>query len=164
MLDTKTLEAKIAEDNLQADVSRGNRGEHPVSAQPMNPWTVVLTLGQRTMAIAWWTGMAQANEPTAQDVLEHLLMDATSVTSSQTVQDWCVDYGLSPESRQAERLYHTKERQTAKLREFLGEKYDSYLATWAATEVASLRALAARYEQQHDGDNWVRVWSPAGRS
>jgi hypothetical protein len=163
MLATKTLTARIAEDNVQADVSRGNRGEHPVSAHPMNPWTVVLTLGQRTMGIAWWTGMAQTHEPTAQDVLEHLLMDASSVTSSPTVQDWCVDHGWSPESRQAERLYHTKVRQTAKLREFLGEEYDSYLATWAATEEASLRALAARSEQQHDGDNWVRAWSSAGR-
>ena len=163
MLATKTLKARIAEDNVQADVSRGNRGEHPVSAHPMNPWTVVLTRGQRTLAIAWWTGLAQAHEPTAQDVLEHLLMDASSVTSSQTVQDWCVDHGLSRESRQAERLYHTKVRQTAQLREFLGQKYDSYLATWVATEEASLRALAARSEQQYDGDNWVRAWSSASR-
>ena len=75
MLETKTLKARIAEDNVQADVSRGNRGEHPASAHPMNPWTVVLTLSQRTMAIAWWTGMAQAHEPTAQDVLERKRQD-----------------------------------------------------------------------------------------
>ena len=146
----KTLKARIAEDNLWADVSSGNNGEHPSSPYPMNPWTVVLTLEQRQMAIFWWTGRALAGDPTAQDVLEHLLLDASSVERSPDFKAWCADHGFTEGSRQEERLYQAHVRQTGKLREFLGEKYDTYLQTWAATEEVSMRDMAVRYGRQHD--------------
>ncbi len=126
---SRALKARIAEDNLGADVTRGNKDKHPVTAYPMNPWTVVLKLGRRQMAISWWTGLGLTDEPTAQDVLEYLLLEASSVESSHDFKDWCVNRGVDAQIRNEERVYQAQVRQTEKLREFLGDKYDSYLRT-----------------------------------
>lgn len=124
---TKTLMARIAEDDVQAEVSPGNRDGHPTTDLPMNPWTVVLGLEQRRLPISWWTGLGLTATPTARDVLERLLADAADVDGSPDFAGWCVQHGFDTGDRQKEQSYRAAVRQTEKLRLFLGEKYEAYL-------------------------------------
>src|SRR5688572_27850642 len=71
----KTLAIRIAEDQIRADVSRGNRDGHPSSDYPMDDWTVVLRWEGRSLPISWWTGFGLTGTPTARDVLARLLSD-----------------------------------------------------------------------------------------
>lgn len=56
--------------------------------------------------------------PTAEDVLECLRSDAC--TDGDTFEEFCFSLGYDSDSRKAEKLYKAVQRQTDKLRRFLG--------------------------------------------
>ncbi len=123
----KTLATRIADDDIRADVSRGNRDGHPATAFPMNDWTVVLHLEGRRLPISWWTGRGLSGTPTARDVLARLLSDAADVETGGTFEGWCARHALDTDERHQKERYQTALRQTEKLRAFLADKYESYL-------------------------------------
>jgi hypothetical protein len=53
-----------------------------------------------------------------------LAYDAASIDDHSAFEDWANEYGLSADSREAERIYRTTKRQTARLRRFLGDEYE----------------------------------------
>lgn len=59
-------------------------------------------------------------EPTAEQVLDCLASDASSV-DGQTFEGWARDLGYDEDSRSAERIYSACERGAARLRRFLGD-------------------------------------------
>lgn len=60
-------------------------------------------------------------EPTADEVLDCLASDAASIENARGFEDWASDLGYDPDSRKAEKIFKACERQTAKLKAFLGE-------------------------------------------
>ena len=60
-------------------------------------------------------------EPTAEDVLSCLASDV----SDESFEDWCHELGFDEDSRKAERTYKITQRQTAKLRLFLGGSFET---------------------------------------
>jgi len=117
----KTLAARV-----RANVTYGAR------AEPADDWqrnahgyTVQLRYQRRSMTVDFWCGSAITREPTAEDVLECLLSDASS--ADQPFEQWAGEYGYDIDSRKAERIYRQVQRQTASVRRLLGPDYDKFL-------------------------------------
>jgi hypothetical protein len=140
MSEIKTLQARLAEDNVQAEVRRGNRDPHPASDYPMDDWTVVLTLGRRRLPISWWTGFGLTGTPTARDVLARLLSEAADVDTSHDFAGWSAQHRFDRDDQKQGRLYRARLRQTETLRSFLGDKYGSYLRDTVPGEDPALPA------------------------
>jgi len=58
-------------------------------------------------------------KPTVDTVLDCLASDASG--ADETFEYWCGNFGYDTDSRRAEKTYKAVQRQTAKLRAFLGE-------------------------------------------
>jgi hypothetical protein len=65
--------------------------------------------------------------PSAEDVLESMLLDASGYENAQGFADWCSEYGYDSDSRKAEAVYRATGKQTEKLRKFLGDAYKAYV-------------------------------------
>lgn len=59
-------------------------------------------------------------EPKAEDVLDCLASDASGYHNARSFEDWASEYGYDEDSRTAERIYKTIERQANRLERFLG--------------------------------------------
>lgn len=126
------ITATVVYGNKEAD--DGDLDEWKRSA---NPWTVTLHYQGRRMTVPFWTGSGWTREPTASDVLECLLSDASS--ADESFDEWCANYGESTDSRKAERNYKQVQAQTAKLRRLLGEDYEEAASSgedWQKEHVA----------------------------
>lgn len=58
------------------------------------------------------------------DVMSCLLMDAQGYDNAASFEDWATEYGWDPDSRKAERIYKAVEKQTQKLKLFLGDLWE----------------------------------------
>ena len=87
-------------------------------------YTVTLKRKRRQIIVPFGTGET-VGDPTAEDVLECLVVDASS--ADQPFEEWASDYGYDTDSRKAEFTYKQVQAQTAKLRKFLGDDFDAYL-------------------------------------
>lgn len=84
--------------------------------------------GVRRMALYFSKGYGHNGaEPTAAEVLNCLRSDAWG--ADELFETWACDLGFDPDSRSAEKIYKTVRRQTAKLRQFLGETFDDFMQT-----------------------------------
>jgi hypothetical protein len=90
-----------------------------------NWYSVTLKRKGRQLTVPYGMGYGLSHEPRADEVLECLTLDASS--ADQSFEDWCGDYGYDTNSRRAERTYDTVQAQTAKLRRFLGDDFDTYV-------------------------------------
>jgi hypothetical protein len=94
-------------------------------------WCCVLmtTVDQRRrMTVYFSQGSAHTDEPTAADVLDCLAMDAAGLENAPGFEEWAREYGYDTDSRKAEAVYKTVQKQAAKLARFLSpEAYDALL-------------------------------------
>lgn len=108
-----------------------------------NAWTVELEYDGRTMEVAFYTGEL-AGEPTARDVMECLLSDASSAVNAQgSFEAWCGDFGFDPDSRRAEATYRRVVEQTDRLRELLDGDFDDAVFPGAHDHEWAARRLTA---------------------
>jgi hypothetical protein len=121
----KTLAERIAEDGITAKAVPG-----PVSFPDAMPgshgWVVTLVCQGRTMAVPFTTGPAVPGVPTAEDVLECLLLDVSGYENARDFRDWASEYGLEPDSTNRA-IYREIGRQRGQLQAFLGAQYRPYL-------------------------------------
>jgi hypothetical protein len=89
-------------------------------------WRCTLRYRGRQMTCPFSQGPAICREPTAEDLLECLLMDASG--ADQPFEDWAGDYGYDTDSRKAERTHNACVAQTEKLKRLLGEDFDEFMA------------------------------------
>ena len=90
-----------------------------------HPYTVTLRYQGRRMTVPFYTGLGWTKEPTATDVMECLLSDASS--ADQDFESWASDYGYDVDGRKAEKTYRAVVTQTAKLRKLLGADFEKML-------------------------------------
>ena len=88
-------------------------------------WRVTLRYQGRQMTVPFSMGPAHSHEPEAAEVLECLLSDASG--ADEDFENWAADLGYDPDSRKAERIYKTVQRQTLKLSRLLGDDYDTFM-------------------------------------
>ena len=89
-------------------------------ARDMNHYRCVFRWKRRSMTVFFSMGLAHTREPRADEVLHCLAMDASGVDNATGFEDWCSNYGYDTDSRKAERIYKTCQRQAKKLRQFCG--------------------------------------------
>ena len=128
--DTPTLKAFIRQHSITMSADRtdtnpnmaGDEGDAAASH-----WRCTLRCGRRQMTVYFSQGPAISGEPTIEDVLDCLALDASGADS---FEDWCAEYGYDTDSRKAEHIYNTVRKQTEELASFLGpELYEALLTT-----------------------------------
>lgn len=68
-------------------------------------------------SMGWGLG---GRPPKLCEVLDCMASDSAGLENNGTLEDWCSEYGYDTDSRKAERTYKTIQRQSARLRTFLG--------------------------------------------
>jgi len=91
--------------------------------KPAHSWTVTLRLGRKRMTVDFFGGAA-TGEPTASEVLSCLISDACA--EGESFEEWCDDYGYDSDSRSALATYEACAKSGARLREFLGDHFDTF--------------------------------------
>jgi hypothetical protein len=102
---------------------------HMDDSANMDNWKCQLRCNGRTMTVYFSKGIGHHGaEPTAEELLDCLASDASSVENTNGFEDWAVDLGYDTDSRKAHRTYKTIERQASKLKALLGDDaYDQLL-------------------------------------
>lgn len=113
--------AKFVKDNeVTISVSYG-APENP-EFMDADGWTVTLEMAGRRMTTHFYKGYGhQGKEPTAEEVLECLVLDAA--IENLSYEEWCAEYGYDSDSWRAEKIYAECLKQTEELRKFLGDKF-----------------------------------------
>lgn len=93
--------------------------------QKAHAFKVTLTYRRRTMTTPFYQGLAHVHAPTAADVLECLLSDAS--VDGQSFEEWASDTGFDPDSRKAEKIYNACVSQTTKLKTLLGRDFQTFM-------------------------------------
>lgn len=121
-----TMKERIAEAQITSKVEAG---------APYNPefpdsddWTVTLRRGRHFMKVPFYMGRGlNGREPSVEDVLDSLCLDASGYVDAQDFEDWCSQYGYDSDSRKAHRIYTAVGKATLRLRKLLGDHYELFL-------------------------------------
>lgn len=119
-----TLKGLITRDKVRADVTYGTDKPVPRAFADSNPWTVTLHRKRRKLTVPFFTGPAITEDPTAHDVLDCLLSDASA--GEQTFEDFASEFGYDEDSRSALETWRACSRMASKLRRFLGDAFVDY--------------------------------------
>jgi hypothetical protein len=122
--DMKTLKAFIAENRIRHATTYGSAAEVPgrTDNANVNPWTVVLKMGRKQLTVPFFTGKLVEREPSAEDVLDCLSMDASGVENAGSFGAWADEYGYGMgDVEKAEKVYNLCVKQSRKLQKFLGD-------------------------------------------
>ena len=96
--------------------------EVPEDFKQSDPWKVTLRMNGRQMTIPFFKGYGYGGaEPTAEEVLECLISDYSGWDSANDFKDWASDLGLDTNSHKTKRTYQQVEKQSRKLKNFLGQ-------------------------------------------
>jgi len=92
-------------------------------------WRITITRDGRQMRLHYSQGSAIKDDPTLEDVLDCVAMDAAGINNAQGFEDWCSEYGYDTDSRKAERVYLECVEQAEKLAALIGDpdEYDRLL-------------------------------------
>lgn len=91
--------------------------------QKSHQWTVTLKYDRRQMTVPFFMGQALTHEPTADDVLPALFMDAYA--KDMTFEEWALEMGYDEDSRKAERTFKECKKIGDKLEKLFGKDYES---------------------------------------
>jgi hypothetical protein len=116
-----TLKSFIVRNHIKAESVMVDHNPHMDGSQNMDNYKVTLRRKGRKLTIFFSMGPALCREPSAEDVLDCLASDSSSVENAQSFEDWASDLGYDTDSRKAERTYNICCTQAGKLKRFLGE-------------------------------------------
>jgi hypothetical protein len=86
-------------------------------------YTVTLKYDRRQMTVPFFMGPALSHEPTDEDVLPCLFMDASGIGSNTDFESWAHEYGYDTDSREAEKIFKQCKRNAVRLHRLLGDDY-----------------------------------------
>jgi hypothetical protein len=109
-------------------ISKYRQVEHNpyMTDMPMRHYDITLQIDyeghkkQRTFLFSM--GMGLKRKPRASDLFECLILDAIGVEYSESFKDWAHQYGYDPETKEAKKIYMAVKKQTARVKELLGEE------------------------------------------
>lgn len=99
---------------------------------------LTLRYGTREMKTDYSQGSAHLSPPEFWSVLHCLLSDISGI-EDETFEDWCSNYGMDTDSREAEKIFNACRDTLPKLRKLLGTDFDRV----RALEEEELMALFA---------------------
>ena len=118
----KTIKQIVNRYSIKANCERV--GENPNMTdipQGSSHWKVKLKAGRRVMTVYFSQGPAHCKKPTAREVIGCLISDAGCVQWGESFEDFCSELGYDEDSRKAEEIFKTTQKQTKKLMQFLPE-------------------------------------------
>ncbi len=119
MKNTKEFTAK---NKITSTAEWADSNPHMPDSQNMDHWKVTLRRDRKRLTVYFYMGYAHSGkQPQADDVLDCLASDSAGLENARDFEDWAAEYGYDADSRKAEKIYRVVERQTAKLKGFLGE-------------------------------------------
>lgn len=89
-------------------------------------WKSTLKRPGKQITVHFSQGPAHCKEPESCDVLSCLLSDSSCLNSSSNVADFAAEFGYT-NYLQAESIYNQIEKQTEKLKKFLGSDFDYFM-------------------------------------
>jgi hypothetical protein len=116
-----------SENNVRIQVERVDQNPVMADWKDANHFKVTLKMDRRQLTTYFSQGYGISGEPDAASVLYCLASDAAGYENARNFEDWASEYGYDTDSRKAERIYKVVERQTKKLKNFLGDKYEELL-------------------------------------
>lgn len=114
----------ITEQGITATATpQENNPNRQDDSQPLRHYLMTLQRGHNALEVSFSVGLGWLRAPTAEDVLACLASDAAGVENAAgNFAEWCDEYGYDEDSRKAERIFHTCERQAEELKAFLGKQ------------------------------------------
>ena len=101
--------------------------DRPKWAGDMTGWRVTLRYDGRQMTLTFWMGIAHGETPpTAEDVLECLLSDASMAENATGAHDFAESMGYELSGRQEEQAFLPLVLQTERLKRLLGDAYEVF--------------------------------------
>jgi hypothetical protein len=116
------IETFIADHGITMQVSRASANPNMPDTSCTQHWTCVIRCEDRTMTVPFSQGSAYTQEPTIQDVLKCLHMDAVGMLNTYNFDQWADELGLDTDSRRAYAAYEAIVRQSAELETLLGDE------------------------------------------
>ena len=116
----------------------GITAEYVMTDPPANSWederpgmtnwySVTLEYQGRTLTVPFGMGVGLTDDPTPEDVINSLALDASGYENARDFEDWASEYGYDTASRKAYNTYQQVAAFTEQLKTFLGEEYSAYL-------------------------------------
>lgn len=84
-----------------------------------NTFTVELSYEGRSMQVPWMQGTGILNDPTVEDVLESLALEASG--ADLDFEYWCREYGYNDDSRKDHELYEKVRAQVENLKQLIDD-------------------------------------------
>ena len=111
----------VEKNRIRIVVDYADENKNAPDWKDANHYKVTLRKGNRQLTTYFSQGYAINHEPTAEDVLDCLASDSSSVDNARSFEDWAGDYGYDTDSRKAEKIYNACRKQADKLKTFLGD-------------------------------------------
>jgi len=124
-----TIKDFITSEGITATVEYADDNPSMPDSDNMNHYRVTLHRGRKQLTTPFSQGYGITGDPTAESVLECLVMDAQGIENARDFADWAGEYGYNTDSRAAEKSFRLTLRQANKLRAFLGDSFTVALAT-----------------------------------
>jgi hypothetical protein len=118
----QTIQSIIRREHISMTCEYASANPNMAGSENMKNYRCILKRKGKQMTVPFSTGLGWTREPSAEDVLDCLSSDAGGIENSAGIfEDWCAEYGYDSDSRKAEKIFKTCERQADKLKAFLGE-------------------------------------------
>lgn len=119
---TVSIETFIQDQRITMTIERVDSNPNMDDSQDMDHWKIKLRRPGHKLTTYFSMGYGhKGKEPKAEDVLNCLASDASSVQNAG-FEEWCGDMGYELDSRRSERTYKAVEHGTKRLLAFLGEE------------------------------------------
>jgi hypothetical protein len=126
----QTIDQLIATLGITMTAQPTDHNPNMADSERMDHWRITLRRSnpRRSLTLTFSMGSGHNGaEPETADVLECLASDAAGFENATGFEDWAEEYGYDPDSRSAERTYRAVERETYRLRRFMGDEYQTLL-------------------------------------
>lgn len=119
----KTIAERIQEGNIKMSCIHWYENPNMPDSDDMDHWKCTLRRPRKQMTVYFSMGYGHRGKaPELADVLDCLSSDAAGYENAPDFEDWAQEYGYDEDSRKAEKIYKTIEKQARQLKVFLGEE------------------------------------------
>lgn len=114
--------------NIKAIVKAGTAEAKSDWQKTATSYRITLKYKGKQMSVDFWCG-SLCDTPNAFDVMYSLTADACGLENSNIFEDWAKEYGYyyDEDSREAERIYKAVKSQTKRLKNLLGDDFESVI-------------------------------------
>lgn len=112
--------------NIKAIVKAGTAVAKSDWQKTATSYRITLNYKGKQMSVDFWCG-SLCDTPNAFDVMYNLCADACGLQNSSCFEEWAQEYGYDEDSREAERIYNAVKSQTKRLKNMLGDDFESVI-------------------------------------